>query len=115
MGGGFPPRLCVCQLYCAHHSVLKASQEPQVENLQLVVQLHAHNAIISINAQQDPCCFTVLSKDHLDLDTGTKKAQHQQLFNILGATFQRIRVPINPPQTVKVLKDRITLPESLKN
>lgn len=50
-------------------SVLQTSQEPQVEDLQLVVQLHADDAVVSVNAQQDPRRLTVLPQDHLHLDT----------------------------------------------
>lgn len=57
----------------ARHSVLEPSQESQVEDLQLVVQLHAHDTVVSVNAQQDPCRLTVLSQDHFHLDAHTQK------------------------------------------
>lgn len=55
-------------------SVLQAAQEPQVENLQLVVQLHADDAVVSVDAQQDPCGLAVLPQDHLHLENKTESA-----------------------------------------
>lgn len=55
-------------------SVLQAAQEPQVENLQLVVQLHADDAVVSVDAQQDPCGLAVLPQDHLHLENRTESA-----------------------------------------
>lgn len=53
----------------ARLSVLETSQKPQVEDLQLVVQFHADDAVVSVDAQQDPRRLAVLSQDHLHLDT----------------------------------------------
>lgn len=50
-------------------SVFQATQEPQVEDLQLVVQLHADDAVVSVDAQQDPRGLAVLPQDHLHLNT----------------------------------------------
>lgn len=66
-----PPRRVFARPRSARVSVLEASQEPQVEDLQLVVQLHAHNAVVSVDAQQDSRRLAVLSQDHLHLDVGT--------------------------------------------
>lgn len=49
-------------------SVLEASEEPQVEDLQLVIQLHADDAVVSVNAQQDPRRLAVFTQNHLHLD-----------------------------------------------
>lgn len=49
-------------------SVLQASQETQVQNLQLVVQLHPHDAVVPVDAQEDPGGLSVLPHDHLHLE-----------------------------------------------
>lgn len=66
----------------ARHSVLEPSQESQVEDLQLVVQFHADDTVVSVDAQQDPCRLTVLSQDHFHLDAHTQKisVKIQQLY-----------------------------------
>ena len=76
--------VCVSVCVCGAHvslprslglSVLEASQEPQVEDLQLVVQLHADDAVVSIDTQQDARGLAVLSQNHLHLNTrGTGNA-----------------------------------------
>lgn len=48
-------------------SVLEAAQEPQVQDLELVVQLHAHDAVVSVDAEKDPRGLAVLSENHLHL------------------------------------------------
>lgn len=52
----------------AHLSVLQTSQEAQVEDLELVVQLHAHDAVVPVDAEQDPGGLAILPQDHLHLD-----------------------------------------------
>lgn len=43
------------------------SKETQVEDLELFIQVHADDAVLSINAQQDTGGLPVLSKDDFDL------------------------------------------------
>lgn len=57
-------------------SMLQTSQKPQVEDLQLVVQLHADDAVVSVYAEQDACRLAVLSQDHLHLNA------HNTTFNM---------------------------------
>lgn len=47
--------------------MLQAAQEAQVEDLELVVQLHADDAVVSVDAQQDPGGLAVFAQDHLHL------------------------------------------------
>lgn len=91
-----PPRRAFAHHRSARLSVLKASQEPQVEDLQLVVQLHAYDTVVSVDAQQDPRRLAVLSQDHLHLDVGTISSTPAALRNFSGwpFRFQRIRVKI---------------------
>lgn len=50
--------------------MLEAAQEPEVQDFELVVQLHAHDAIVSVDAQKDPRGLAVLSENHLHLKQG---------------------------------------------
>lgn len=45
-------------------------QEAEVEDLELLVKVHADDAILTIDAQQDPCGFPILTQDHLHLRWG---------------------------------------------
>lgn len=47
--------------------MLQAAQEAQVEDLELVVQLHADDAVVSVDAQQDPGGLAVFAQNHLHL------------------------------------------------
>lgn len=42
-------------------------QEAEVKDLELLVKVHADDAILTIDAQQDTCGFPVLTQDHLHL------------------------------------------------
>lgn len=53
-------------------SVLQAPQKPQVEDLELVVELHADDAVVAVDAQQDPRGLAVLSQNHLHLKRGER-------------------------------------------
>lgn len=46
------------------------AQETQVEDLELLFQVHADDAVLAINAQQDTGRLPILSKDDLDLQNG---------------------------------------------
>ena len=70
--------MCVCLFGV---SVLEASQEPQVEDLQLVVQLHADDAVVSVDAQKDARRLAVLSQNHLHLDARRQTAQRQPMLD----------------------------------
>lgn len=48
-------------------SCFQFPKEAEIENLQLLIQLHSNNAIFTINAEQDSCGLPVLSQNHLHL------------------------------------------------
>lgn len=49
------------------HLLRTGSQEPQVEDLQLVVQLHADDTVVPVDAEKDARRLAVLTQDHLHL------------------------------------------------
>ncbi|KAK0144819.1 Ribonuclease T2 [Merluccius polli] len=50
-------------------SVVQASQEPEVEDLQLSIQLHADDAVVSVDTEEDTRRLAVLPQNHLHLGT----------------------------------------------
>lgn len=65
-------------------------QEAEVEDLELFIKVHADNAILAINAQQDTCGFPILTQDHLHLGRGT----HTHKVRVRGAA-QCPHVPLS--------------------
>lgn len=43
------------------------AQEAEVEDLELLIQVHAHDPILTVNAEQDAGSLAVLAQDHLHL------------------------------------------------
>ena len=58
--------LSICQIICQSPPCLllglqELPQEAEVEDLELFVKVHADDAILAIDAQQDTCGFPILT------------------------------------------------------
>ena len=70
--------LSICQIICQSPPALRSlglqelPQEAEVEDLELLIKIHADDAILTIDAQQDACGFPILTQDHLHLGGGAQ-------------------------------------------
>ena len=72
--------LSICQIICQSPPCLllglqELPQEAEVEDLELFVKVHADDAILAIDAQQDTCGFPILTQDHLHLEGDNTQGQ----------------------------------------
>lgn len=61
------PVLRGCQRLLWALRLQQLAQKPQVQDLELFLQVHAHDAVLAVDAQEDTCGFPIFPEDHLHL------------------------------------------------
>lgn len=81
--------------WCSSH--FQFPKEAEIENLQLLIQLHSNNAVFTINTEQDSCGLPVLSQNYLHL-----RSTHT--FIHVGERFSKCVVTTQITHNNRVLK-----------